>query len=191
MNAVHHCIEAHYSRGAQFITDAFALAALRRLLVALPAVVSGIAPDLDAVQQALEAAAMSGLTYGNSWLGIGHSVCHSLGGRYGLSHGSANAVMLRQALRFNFEAALPRLAEAARAVGVSGASDDRRAAQDLVDRIDELAQSLGTPTSLSAIGLPAGQFDQIARDVMSDPQTYWNPRQTNAAEVATWLKSAW
>jgi hypothetical protein len=39
--------------------------------------------------------------------------------------------------------------------------------------------------------LPDGQFERIASDVMSDPQTYWNPRQTTAAEVATWLKSAW
>lgn len=192
MNAIHHCLEAHYSKGAQFITDAFALSALRQLLSALPAMVaSGATPDVDALQKALNATALSGLTYGNSWLGIGHSVCHSLGGRYGLSHGAANAVMVRQSLRFNLSAAEPCLAEAARAVGASAAADDAAAAQALVDRVDQLAAILGTPISLRAIGLPEGQFEQIAADVMADPQTYWNPRRTNEKEVASWLKSAW
>ena len=192
MNAVHHCLEAYYSKGAQFITDAFALAALRQLISALPEIGGGENPvDLGAVQDALEAASMSGLTYGNSWLGIGHSVCHSLGGRYGLSHGAANSVMVRHALRFNFEAAKGRLAEAARTIGISSATETTCAAQDLVDRIDRLATRLQTPTTLRAIGLPEGQFEQVARDVMADPQTYWNPRQTSLEEVAAWLKSAW
>jgi alcohol dehydrogenase class IV len=192
MNAVHHCLEAFYSKGAQFVTDAFALAALRQLLSALPEIVGDSAgKNLGALQTALNATAMSGLTYGNSWLGIGHSVCHSLGGRYGLSHGAANAVMVRHSLRFNLEAAKTRIAEAARAVGVSSAADDSKAAQGLVDAIDELARVLGTPTQLSAIGLPDGQFEQIAEDVMGDPQTYWNPRQASAREVADWLRSAW
>jgi alcohol dehydrogenase class IV len=192
MNAVHHCLEAFYSKGAQFITDAFALTALRQLLSALPEIGDvGGGKNLSALQTALNATALSGLTYGNSWLGIGHSVCHSLGGRYGLSHGAANAVMVRQSLRFNLEAAKSRIAEAARAVGVSTAADDAKAAQDFVEAVDGLARVLGTPTRLSAIGLPTDQFEQIAEDVMGDPQTYWNPRQASAREVADWLRSAW
>jgi alcohol dehydrogenase class IV len=99
--------------------------------------------------------------------------------------------MVRQSLRFNFDAAKARLADAARGAGVSAASDDGQAAQALVDRVDQIAAILGTPKSLKEIGLPEGQFEQIASDVMSDPQTYWNPRQATAAEVVAWLKTAW
>jgi alcohol dehydrogenase class IV len=134
---------------------------------------------------------MSGLTYANSWLGIGHSVCHSLGGRYGLSHGQANAVMVLQSMRFNFVAARDRLAEIARASGVASDVDDEAAAQSLVAKIEGLADILGTPKTLSAIGLPKGQFAQIARDVLGDPQTYWNPRSATAEEIVAWLESAW
>ena len=137
------------------ITDAFALAALRAIAFRP----SGnrrprTAKMSPRIQTALNATALSGLTYGNSWLGIGHSVCHSLGGRYGLSHGAANAVMVRHSLRFNFEAAKPRLAVAARAVGVSSDADNDRAANALVDAVDALARTLGTPTQLRSIGLP-------------------------------------
>jgi alcohol dehydrogenase class IV len=192
MNAIHHCLEAYYSKGAQPITDAFAVAALRGLLRSLPRLApSEPSPSLDAYQDAIEAASMSGLTYANSWLGIGHSVCHSLGGRYGLSHGLANSVMVLKSLRFNFAAARGRLAELARAAGVSGDPDDERAATELVARIEGLADGLGTPKSLSAIGLPAGQFEMIAKDVLGDPQTYWNPRPASKEDIVAWLESAW
>lgn len=192
MNAVHHCIEAFYSKGAQTFTDAFAAAALRGLLTALPQIAPAkAAPDIAAFQSAIEAASMSGLTYANSWLGIGHSVCHSLGGRYGLSHGEANAVMVLHSLRFNFEAARGRLAELARAAGVSADSDDAAAAGALVRRIEALADLLGTPKTLSQVGLPEGQFEQIAHDVLADPQTYWNPREATRSNIVAWLETAW
>jgi alcohol dehydrogenase class IV len=191
MNAVHHCIEAFYSKGAQPITDAFAVAALRGLFDTLPMLApSRAAPAIGSYQAALEAASMSGLTYANSWLGIGHSVCHSLGGRYGISHGRANAVMVLHSLRFNFDAARPRLAALARAIGLTGAGDDA-AARSLLEAIEGLAATLGTPTTLSEIGLPQGQFAQIAKDVLGDPQTYWNPRAATAAEIELWLETAW
>jgi alcohol dehydrogenase class IV len=192
LNAVHHCVEAFYSRGAQPITDAFALAALRGLLAALPALTRVTEkPDLDVFQDAIDASALSGLTYANSWLGIGHSVCHSLGGRYGVAHGDANAVMLLQSLRFNFEAAKDRLAAASRGIGLSLSEDQDEAADALVRRIDDLARSLGTPRRLRDLGLPEDQFDRIAADVLADPQTYWNPRSASRDEIVAWLRSAW
>ena len=191
MNAVHHCIEAFYSKGAQPITDAFAVAALRALLKSLPLLASSRAsPTIEVYQAALEAASMSGLTYANSWLGIGHSVCHSLGGRYGISHGRANAVMVLHSLRFNLDAARPRLAELARAIGLED-GDDVSTATRLVEAIEALAHTMGTPTSLSEIELPPGQSGQIAQDVLGDPQTYWNPRSATAAEIEAWLDTAW
>lgn len=192
MNAVHHCIEAFYSKGAQPITDAFAVVALRGLLRTLPQLApSNAAPEIAAFQSLIESASMSGLTYANSWLGIGHSVCHSLGGRYGLSHGEANAVMVLQSLRFNLDAAQGRLAELARASDITESRDDTTAAHALVDRVSELADLLGTPRTLSAIGLPEGQFEQIAKDVLADPQTYWNPRKATSDDIVAWLKEAW
>ncbi|WP_212524116.1 iron-containing alcohol dehydrogenase family protein [Actibacterium sp. MT2.3-13A] len=192
MNAIHHCLEASYSKGAQPITDAFAFAALRSLLAVLPEFSdAGSPPALDRVQTAIDAASMSGLTYANSWLGIGHSVCHSLGGRYNLSHSEANSVMVLQSLRFNFEAARPKLAEAARAAGVSVSPDDKAAAEALVAAVEAVSDAIGTPKRLSEIGLPPGQSARIAEDVLGDPQTYWNPRPATADEIISWLDAAW
>lgn len=193
LNALHHCLEAHYARGHQPITDALALAALAVLLRHLPRLAPS-APPLDAAacQPLIEAAAMSGLTYINSGLGIGHAVCHSLGGRYGLSHGAANAVMIRHSLRFNLDAAADRLSEAARAAGLAGAATkDSEAAAAMAAAVDGLTERLGTPRRLRDIGLPEGQIERIAAEVMEDPGTASNPRPVDVAAVTDLLRAAW
>lgn len=193
MNAVHHCLEAIYSKGHQPITDALALEALRRLVDTLPRLAPSIAaPDQNDFQRALEATSMSGLTYANSWLGIGHSVCHSLGGRYGLSHGAANSVMVRHSIRFNLSHAADRLELATQALGVSFPQAQKAlAARHMISVVDWLSEILETPRTLREIGLPEGQFEQIAKDVMVDPQTYWNPRPASEKEVVAMLQDAW
>lgn len=193
MNALHHCLEALYSRGHQPITDAFALRAIQELVAILPALAPGApTPDIDTFQRALDASSMSGLTYANSWLGIGHAVCHSLGGRYGLPHGKANSVMVRNSLRFNLEVAEDRLVLAARAIGVTVSSDrPELAAAQVVAVVDNLVEQLQVPQNLRELGLPEGQFETIADDVMADPQTYWNPRPVAREDVIQLLKAAW
>ena|ERR1035437_3312880 len=135
---------------------------------------------------------MSGLTYANSWLGIGHSVCHSLGGRYGLSHGAANSVMVRHSIRFNLSHASDRLELAVGALGTSFPSAQKAlAARHMIAVVDWLSEILETPVTLREIGLPEGQFARIAKDVMADPQTYWNPRPATEDEVIALLRDAW
>jgi alcohol dehydrogenase class IV len=193
MNAVHHCLEAFYSKGHQPITDALAIEALRRLIDGLPRLAPSVASvDLNDFQAVLDAAAMSGLTYANSWLGIGHAVCHSLGGRYGLSHGEANAVIVRHSIRFNLAHARDRLAHAAQAIGASFPPGQQAlAARHMVSLVDWLSEVLETPRSLREIGLPEGQLERIAKDVMADPQTYWNPRSARESDVVAMLREAW
>jgi alcohol dehydrogenase class IV len=192
MNAVHHCLEALYAKGRQPITDAFALAALGELFAVLPLLVS---PERGApltFQRAIEASALSGLTYGSSGLGIGHAVCHSLCGRYGLSHAAANAVIVRHSVRYNRDYAIPALARAGRFCSGAGSSAlDTEAVDALITTLDRLCEHLNVPVRLKDLGLPEGEFEVISRDVMADPVTYTNPRPVAPADVVALLKSAW
>jgi alcohol dehydrogenase class IV len=191
LNAIHHCLEALYSKGRHPISDALATTALATLLEVLPAFApTAPPPAAEAAQRALDASAISGLTYANSGLGVGHAICHSLGGRYGLSHSAANAVIVRHSLRFNLPAAEAPLARAARILGFRG-EDDAMAARHVVVLVDALADRLGTPKTLREIGLPAGQFAQIAKDVLADIGTYSNPRTVTQAAVIGLLEKAW
>ncbi|MDZ7707822.1 MAG: iron-containing alcohol dehydrogenase [Trueperaceae bacterium] len=193
MNAVHHCVEAIASKGHQPVTDAFALRALRLLATAAPrlATVDGDARS-DVIQVALEAAALSGMTYGNSWLGLGHAICHSLGGRYGLSHAEANSVIMPMTMRFNATEAADRLALVAQGLGASfPEGSDAAAAAFAIAFVEHLARTLGLPGTLSEIGLPEGQEEAIATDAMADPQTFWNPREVTREDVIGIVRRAY
>ncbi|MCH8863629.1 MAG: hypothetical protein IID51_14165 [Proteobacteria bacterium] len=65
------------------------------------------------------------------------------------------------------------------------------AARHMISVVDWLSEILETPRTLREIGLPEGQFEQIAKDVMVDPQTYWNPRPASEKEVVAMLQDAW
>ncbi len=193
MNALHHNVEAICSKGNQSITDAFAVHSLRLLGAAVPALATTSEGErVPVAQQLLEAAALSGLTYGNSWLGVGHAICHSLGGRFALSHAEANAVIMPHAMRFNLPKAATRLALVASGLGLTTrGQDDVSSAQAAIAFVDDLAAKLGLPRKLHDLGLAEGSEDAIADDVMNDPQTFWNPRRVTREDVKAIIRAAY
>ena len=85
----------------------------------------------------------AGAALGSAGLGLGHAMAQALGGRYGISHGALNAVVLAPALRFNE----PVAEEIARFGEAMGAGDDvPKAVEDLARMAGfERLQDLGVP----------------------------------------------
>lgn len=192
LNAVHHCLEALSSKGRQPITDALALAALRELLAVLPVFGSSNSAPPTSIQRALEASALSGLTYATSGLGIGHAVCHALCGRYDLPHAAVNAVVVRHSLRFNRQASRSALARAARTcAGASPELSDEEAVEKLISAVDELCRILRVPARLRDVGLNAANFVDVATAVLADVCIATNPRPVSKTDVAELIAAAY
>jgi maleylacetate reductase len=106
MNALAHCAEGLYSPGRSDETDRAALAGAKLISDWLPAVVKD-GSDPEARRRLLEGAMHAGeaLT-----AGMGHAMAQALGGRYGLAHGTMNAVCLPPALRYNADMAAAEIA---------------------------------------------------------------------------------
>jgi acetaldehyde dehydrogenase/alcohol dehydrogenase len=47
------------------------------------------------------AATIAGMSFANSFLGLCHSMAHKLGAMYNVPHGVANALLIRQIIKFN------------------------------------------------------------------------------------------
>ena len=60
--------------------------------------------DLEARRRLLEGAMHAGAAL-RAGMGLGHAIAQALGGRYGLAHGTMNAVSLPPALRYNQDVA--------------------------------------------------------------------------------------
>jgi maleylacetate reductase len=97
MNALAHCVEAAYSPHRTPEAEAIALAGARTIHAALPAVVTDPASAL-ARSAMLEGAALAGRCLLNAGMGVHHGLSQLVGGRTGIPHGLANAILLTHSI---------------------------------------------------------------------------------------------
>ena len=120
MDALTHAVEGYVSSEWSPHGDAFALHALRLIREHLERAVADPA-DEDARGNMLVAASLAIVPTGTGAIGISHSMAHACGGRHGVPHGVANAIVLPHVIRWNADAGpevLGRYGEVAGALGV-------------------------------------------------------------------------
>jgi alcohol dehydrogenase class IV len=144
MNAMAHSVEALYGPGANPVISAMAIESIRALYVGLPRVTS--APDdLQGRTEVLYGAYLAGVALATGGTALHHKTCHVLGGMFNLNHGDMNAVLLGHVLAYN----APAIPDQMEAIGTA------LELKDVPVGLFELSKSIGAPTSLEAIGMPA------------------------------------
>lgn len=174
MNALAHCVEAAWSRRRSPEAEALALAGARRLAAALPLVVDD-PDDVDVRASVLEGAVLAARSLQNATMGVHHGLAQLLGGRTGIAHGLANAVLLAHCIRFN----APVVPDAVRRIGEAlGDPDDAAAA------VERLVARLGIPSRLGDCGVTLDDVDAVARQAPSHGTVQANvaPVDENAAK---------
>lgn len=180
MNALAHCVEAAWSPVATPEAAAVALAGVATIGQALPTVVS-TPEDLQARTVMLEGACLAGRSLQNAGMGVHHGLAQLVGGRTGIPHGLANAVLLAHSVRFN----QPSVPDAVARVGAAlGASDTAEA-------IDRLRIRLGLPGRLSQAGVTREDLEVVARLSQANHNVAANPRPVSEADAMELLLAAW
>src|SRR5215218_7576528 len=159
--------------------DRDAREAATRIAAALPAV----AADEQAVgprKTLLAGASHAGAALASAGLGLGHAMAQALGGRYGLPHGTMNAITLPLALRFN----MPVAAEEIESFG------DAMGTDEAVGKVESLAR-LGGFKRLRAYGVFEDELGDVAKVVVERPGAKANPRPATPGDVEELLRSAW
>lgn len=160
MDALTHAVEAYIGRSTTKGTRAAAIEAVQLIFANLPeAYFNG--HDRDARANMLRAAYLAGTAFTKSYVGYVHAVAHSLGGRYGIAHGLANSVLLPVVLKAYGPAAWKKLAELARAAGVSSAASDEEAAKTFIEAIEAMNAAMDIPETLP--GILSEDIPQLAR----------------------------
>jgi alcohol dehydrogenase len=181
MNALAHCLEGAYAIQRSPEAEAIALAGAWRLQDALPRVVDDPA-DLAARTDLLAAAALAGRTLQNAGMGVHHGLSQLLGGRTGIPHGLANAIVLPHALRFN----APVVPEAMVAIGHAlGDEDDAPAA------VERLRARLSLESRLRDVGVTEEDLDAVARLSQGSRAVQRNPRPVTEDDARAILDAAW
>ncbi|MSO86503.1 MAG: iron-containing alcohol dehydrogenase [Acidimicrobiia bacterium] len=181
MNALAHCVEAVWSPHRTPEAEAIALAGARLISGALPTVV-GAPEDIEARIAMLEGACLAGRSLLNASMGVHHGLAQIVGGRSGISHGLANAVLLTHTIGYNADAVPAEVAQVGAALGVQA---------DTAGAVDRLRIALGLPATLSEAGVAETDLPVMARLTQSNASVARNPRPVSEVEALGILQAAW
>jgi alcohol dehydrogenase class IV len=187
MDAFTHCIESYLSTMFHPLCDGIALEGLRYVARGLEAAVRD-GSDAEARQAMMTGALLGGISF-HKGLGVVHALSHALGAEGRAHHGTLNAILLPHALRFNREAALPRLSDIAARLGL-GRSGEGPA--HLINLVELVLSRLPLPRRLGAVeGLRGDRIAEYARLAMLDHCHRTNPRPCTEGAMEELLDRAW
>jgi maleylacetate reductase len=178
MNALAHCAEALYARGRTEETDRSAFDGARLISEWLPRVAED-GGDLEARGQLLAGAMHAGAAL-RAGMGLGHAMAQALGGRYGLPHGTMNAVCLPSALGYNQEVAAAAIARLGEAIDSA----------EPIARVSELA-ALAGPPRLRDYDVPREDLALVSEAVAERAPAQANPRPAPPEAVHRLLEEIW
>jgi alcohol dehydrogenase len=189
-DALTHAVESYLSIRPNPVSDGIALQVTGMVAGFLPRAVADGA-DREARAQLLLAAHLAGTGMARTGLGLCHAIGHAIGGRFGVPHGEALALVLPQVLRFNAAVCQDRIAELAFPLGAGRTG--RSAAWNsgaAIDAVAALAASLGLGELPAGIALTPDDYPQIAEDALADEVLANTPRPPAAADITSLLADA-
>ncbi len=209
LDAVTHAIESFVALGSNPFTDSFALHALSLLFLHLPRATK-YGDDIEARSQTLLASTMAGISFTNSGVGIVHALAHTVGAKYSVHHGVANAIFLPHGMQFNLDVSKLRYAQIWRYLCTAiracpsaeshlsdkfiDVADDQEAALQLVKAVKDLLIECSLPYRLRDANVPEFTEDELAElsdTAMTDPAIMFNPKEADSDALISILKGAY
>jgi alcohol dehydrogenase class IV len=190
LDALTHGIEAYVSLAHGPLTDHHALQAIA--LVKGNLAQTMLRPrDATARSSMAQAALEAGLAFTNAILGATHAMSHQVGGLLDLPHGVCNGVLLPHVIRFNGGDQPARFVPIAQAMGldVAGAPAEE-AVERVAGAVRELADEVGVPKGLGALGVTLDDVPRLARLTLGDACLTTNPRGASVEDIEALFRAA-
>jgi alcohol dehydrogenase class IV len=188
-DALSHAMEAFFSVAATSLTDVHAIKAVRLLSKSLVNAVRERKPD--DLENLSRASLHAGMAFSNSLLGIVHALAHPIGGFYDANHGSVNAILLPEVLRYDLPVVAEKLPELAWGLGHMTKGDAKGAAEMVQDSVEALLDASGAPRSLRSIGVVREDLPDLARKALKDVCIVTSPREADEKDLLRILERAY
>lgn len=142
--------------------------------------------NLAARQGMAMGAYYGGMAINQVFVGSVHAIAHQVGGKYGIPHGLANAMILPHILEFCREEAQPRLAELAVAIGVGEEADgESQLSHRFIAAVRDLKTEVGIPDHSDLIRRE--DHDALADAAVAEAMDYPVPRILDKATALSIL----
>ncbi|WP_034773162.1 iron-containing alcohol dehydrogenase [Lachnoanaerobaculum saburreum] len=170
MDALTHALEALVSNRANYLSDILAKAAIKDIFKFLPKAYKN-GEDRQARELMLQASMVAGLAFTNVSLGIVHSMAHTLGSIYHISHGLADAIILPYVINYNKQSKVAK--------EIYKNISDELGIDDIELEVRRLNKELNIPDSLSKLIPDRDEYiknlDTLAEFAKKDGCTKTNP----------------
>jgi alcohol dehydrogenase class IV len=167
MDAIAHAVESMLSKTRSDFSISAATRAVSLLTTNLEDAVSG---DIAARENVLYGAHLAGLAL-NAGVVLGHSLAYVVARHSSISHGASCALALPYCLAYNGGVD----ADIAMIISKALVGEERIGLQLVADRIAELAERVGQPKSLEAVGIQRAEIPQMAKEVVDEYPRPNNP----------------
>lgn len=188
-DALSHALEAFLSMASTSLTDVHAVKAMRFLSKSIVGAVQERNPD--DLENLSRASLHAGMAFSNSLLGIVHALAHPIGGHYDANHGSINAVLLPEVLRFYLPVVTNKLPELAWGFGHFTKGELNRSAEMAQDTVEALLDAIGAPRTLRSIGVAREDLPVLARKALKDICMITSPRAANEKDLLRILEKTY
>lgn len=201
IDALVHSLEAYVSCMATNFTNSNALEATKLVFKYLVRSYKEGANDPVAREKMHYAATIAGMSFANAFLGLCHSMAHKLGAMYSIPHGVANALLIRQIIKYNavdkptkqatfpqykYPNAKKKYGQIADELNLGGKNDDEKV-KLLIKAVDDLMTEINLPKSIKEFGIKKDEFmknlDVLVERAFDDQCTGANPRYPLMSEI--------
>ncbi|MFT7288524.1 MAG: alcohol dehydrogenase [Halieaceae bacterium] len=179
MDALTHAVEAYICRWDRGSRKENAERAIRLVFANLRRACAN-GEDREARESMCLAAYYAGIAINQVNVGNVHAIAHQLGGKYGIPHGQANAMVLPHVLNYCAAEAEQSLAELALLIGVGESGQgSAELARGFIDAVVALRDDVGIAAHSEKIQ-PA-DFDYLVKLAVNEGAAYFSPRLLDAA----------
>jgi alcohol dehydrogenase class IV len=167
-DAYGHAFEALTASWRNVFSDALAVKAIQLIRHYLP-IAAKNGGDISARENLHSAACMSGISFCNSQVNIGHALAHATGANFHFMHGEIVGLFLPYVLKYMVNdpkdpgsiKAESILAETAKMIGIADWSDSAKiSVEKLLRDISRFQDELGFPKSMAKLGVTRAQIDE-------------------------------
>lgn len=197
IDAFCHAVEAFSCLQKNPISDAFAVSAIKLISENLKTAVTKPGDKSARIAMA-NAAALSGVSFGNSMVGLVHAIGHSLGAVCHIPHGDAMAILLPHVMEYNLDKCGNEYGELLLFLSPEdyvSAPREKRAEMTLAQirqLLDFCRREASLPLTLSETGkVGEDDFAAIARGAVNDGAIIVNMAYASERDIVNILKKAW
>lgn len=183
MDVLTHSLEAYVSKNANPFSSSLAIKAIKLIFENLVTHYNDrkMEKPMENVQFA---SCLAGMAFDNSSLGINHSIAHTIGAKFHIAHGRANAIIMPYIIEINTEAN-KKYFEVSRELGLP-ADTIEEGKSSLLSFIRILKEKLGIQKSLKDYGVNFEDFKREIPDMLlsikKDVCTIYNPNKLTDEE---------